>query len=175
MNKATLDLIKHFESLHDGDLKKIGLQPKMDSVSIWTEGYGRAMIDPRTKQFLKGIKNKAYAESLQTIRTEIEADIALNEDLSKYATYAANALGEVWSLLNENQRGALTSFVYNCGVGKPPYKIFANIRKYNTGAMTKAQLIAYWETSVIKGGGVVLKGLVRRRKAEAKLFFTTPL
>ena len=46
MNKATVDLIKHFESLHDGDLHKIGLQPKMDSVGIWTCGYGRAMIDP---------------------------------------------------------------------------------------------------------------------------------
>jgi len=173
MNKLTLDLIKQFESLHDGDLKKVGLQPKMDPVGIWTCGYGRAMIDPKTKQFLKGAANKAYAESLATIKTESEALVALDEDLQKYATYAANALGICdWGILNENQRGALTSFVYNCGTGKPKFKIFENIVKYNSGKMTKKELQTYWESSVIKGGGVVLKGLVRRRVAEAKLFFT---
>ncbi|MDR6527433.1 GH24 family phage-related lysozyme (muramidase) [Chryseobacterium rhizosphaerae] len=31
-----IDLIKEFESLHDEDLKKPGLQPKMDPVGIWT-------------------------------------------------------------------------------------------------------------------------------------------
>ena len=38
-----IELIKSFESLHDGDLSKIGLQPKMCPAQIWTEGYGRAM------------------------------------------------------------------------------------------------------------------------------------
>ena len=32
-----IDLIKHFEGLHDGDLKKIGLQPKKCPAGIWTE------------------------------------------------------------------------------------------------------------------------------------------
>jgi lysozyme len=172
MNTATLDLIKGFESLHDGDLKKIGLQPKLDPIGIWTEGYGRAMIDPATKQFLKGINNKAKAASLHTINTEGEAVIALNEDLVRYSGYAKNALGtQYWEKLNDNQKGALTSFVYNCGVGKPLYKIFKNISLWIDKKMLQKELIAYWETSVIKGGGKVLPGLVRRRKAEAKLFF----
>lgn len=172
-NKATLDLIKSFESLHDGDLKQVGLQPKLDPIGIWTEGYGRAMIDPRTKQFLKGSKNEAYANSIRTIKTEAEATVALSEDLVKYGNIAKNTLIEVyWNKLNENQQGALVSFVYNCGTGKPPYKIFENIRKYLSNLMPENKLVEYWESSVIKGGGKVLNGLVRRRKAEAQLFIS---
>ncbi len=171
-NKATLELIKSFESLHDGDLTQIGLQPKMDPIGIWTEGYGRAMIDPRTKQFLKGAKNKDYANKIRTINTEIEATEALNEDLKKYATMAANALtNNYWLKLNENQKGALTSFVYNCGTGKP-YNIFKNIQNYLDGKMTKDNLVSYWNSSVIKSGGKILNGLIRRRKAEAQLFIS---
>lgn len=173
MNTATLTLIKSFESLHDGDLKKIGLQPKLDPVGIWTEGYGRAMLDPKNKQFLKGIKNIDYANEIRTIKTEIEASQALDEDLIKYSKIAENALKMLyWQKLNDNQKGALTSFVYNCGTGSPQYKIFGNIALFLAGKMSKEKLVAYWESSVIKGGGVVLAGLVRRRKAEAILFFT---
>lgn len=170
-NTATLDLIKSFESLHDGDLKQVGLQPKLDPIGIWTEGYGRAMIDPRTKQFLKGSKNEAYANSIRTIENEAEAVTALSEDLVRYGNIAKKELTEAyWNKLNDNQKGALVSFVYNCGTGKPPYRIFGNIQKYLSGSMTKDALVKYWESSVIKGGGKILNGLVRRRKAEAHLF-----
>lgn len=173
MNNATIDLVKHFESLHDGDLKKIGLQPKRCPADIWTEGYGRAMIDPATKKHLRGANNEAKAIQLQTIRTEEEACAALGYDLGKYAQYAQIAIGAlIWEKLNENQRGALTSFMYNCGQGKPPYKVWKNTELFIYGKLNKSQLTEYWKTSVIKGGGVVLKGLVKRREAEAKLFFT---
>lgn len=173
MNKATTDLIKYFESLHDGNLQKIGLQPKMDPVGIWTEGWGRAMIDPATKKFLKGAANAGRATQYQTIDTKEEADIALETDLKRYVKYADDAIGaDIWDKLNENQRGALTSFVYNCGVGDPAYKIWGNVRAFINGTMTKVALITYWETSVIKSGGKILKGLVNRRAAEPKLFFT---
>jgi hypothetical protein len=42
-----IQLIQEFESLHDGDLTMIGLQPKMDPIGIWTEGYGHAMRDSK--------------------------------------------------------------------------------------------------------------------------------
>jgi len=38
MNDNLIKLIVRYESLHDGDLKQIGLQPKMDPIGIWTEG-----------------------------------------------------------------------------------------------------------------------------------------
>ena len=58
-----INLIKEFESLHDGDLSKIGIQPKMDPIGIWTEGYGKAMRGD-DGCFLKGKKDKdkAYAK-----------------------------------------------------------------------------------------------------------------
>ena len=52
-----LNLIKEFESLHDGDLSIIGLQPKMCPAQVWTEGYGRAMRN-KSGVFLKGTKDK---------------------------------------------------------------------------------------------------------------------
>ena len=38
--------------------------------------------------------------------------------------------------------------------------------------MPENKLVEYWKSSVIKGGGKVLNGLVRRRKAEAQLFIS---
>lgn len=43
MNLDGREIVKHYESLHDGDLKQIGLQPKLCPAGIWTQGYGRAM------------------------------------------------------------------------------------------------------------------------------------
>jgi lysozyme len=173
LNAATTKLVKTFEGLHDGDLTKIGLQPKMDPVGIWTEGYGSAMIDPRTGKHLRGAANAANAIKWQTIHTESEAVQALSIGLIRYSKLAAQALGvDVWQALNPNQQGALTSFVYNCGTGAPPFKIFKNIRLFLQSKFTKDQLIGYWRVSVINGGGKVLPGLVRRRAAEVELFFT---
>ncbi len=173
LNTATINLVKSFEGLHDGNLSQIGLQPKMDPIGIWTEGYGLAMINPHTGKHLAGINNKANALKWQTIRTEQEAVIALGLDLVRYSKYAAKALGiDIWAKLTPNQKGALTSFVYNCGIGSPPYKIFNNINMFTKGKLSKAELLKYWQKSVIRGGGKVLPGLVRRRAAEASLFFT---
>lgn len=174
ISPKAIDLIKHFESLHDGDLTMIGLQPKMDSVGIWTMGWGRAMRDPSTGDFLKGAANKAKAYKLATIHTEAEATEALSEDLGQYERTARMKLGTTyWDKLNADQKGALTSFVYNCGTGKPKdYKIFANIKLYVDQEWNVTQMRAYWDKSVIKAGGKVQPGLVRRRKSEAELFLT---
>jgi GH24 family phage-related lysozyme (muramidase) len=45
INNNGLQLEEHYESLNDGDLTLIGLQPKMDCCGIWTEGWGHAMVD----------------------------------------------------------------------------------------------------------------------------------
>jgi lysozyme len=172
MNEASINLIIKYESLHDGDLTDIGLSPKMDPIGIWTEGYGRAMIDVRNKQFLKFERNRKYANEHRTIRSVEGALLALTNDLEKYSQIAEMALGKTWNELNDNQKGALTSFCYNCGTGNPPYKIWTNIRQYRDGKLRKEVLIAYWKSSVIKAGGVVLNGLVRRRDEEVKLFFS---
>lgn len=174
ISDKSIELIKHFESLHDGDKNKPGLQPKLDPVQIWTEGWGRVIIDPKTKKPLKGILNKKRAEELSTIKTLEQADAALKTDLVKYSEMARQKVRTpYWNRLNEDQKGALTAFVYNCGTGATVrYKIFVNIQRWLDKTMTDAQLRAYWEKSVIRAGGVTLNGLIRRRKSEANLFLT---
>jgi lysozyme len=170
INKATIDLIKHFESLHDGDSTMIGLQPKMDPIGIWTEGWGRAMIDPLTKQFLKGSANKSRALALQTIHNIEEADSALLYDLNIFAKETNAFLQRMGAKLSDNQYGALLSLAYNAGaqaMQKTYGRVIAAISDediYNAfGLYCKAR---------VDGKLIVLNGLVARRKAEAKLALT---
>jgi hypothetical protein len=71
--------------------------------------------------------------------------------------------------LNQNQFDALVSFAYNCGEGNLGKSTL--LRRLNAGDYKGAAAqFAAWN----KGGGQVLKGLVRRRAAEAALFRATP-
>ena len=160
INKEGIDLIKHFESLHDGDLKLIGLQPKMDPIGIWTEGYGRAMRDDKGN-FIKGESNKSLAYSRVTIRTEEQALKALLEDLSSREHIVVQ---NIKVALNDNQFSSLVSYVYNTGGSSSLYKLI------NTKSSEK-NIREWFTTHYITGGGVPLKGLILRRKAEADLFF----
>ncbi|MEK4882317.1 lysozyme [Paenibacillus sp. FSL R5-0908] len=96
--------------------------------------------------------------------TQAQADSMLISDLTKYESYVNDPdYVPVTAQLNQNQFDALVSFCYNCGngslkklcVGRTITEITQNIAKYN------------------KGGGNVLAGLVRRRKAELDLFNKT--
>lgn len=156
-----INLIIEFESLHDGDLTKIGLQPKLDPIGIWTEGYGRAMRNDNGT-FLKGASNKELAYKRATIKTEKDARSALLEDLESRERIV---IQNIRVPLNQNQFDALVSYVYNTGGSSTLY------RYINMGQ--KPEVIRNWfETKYITAGGVKLKGLVRRRKAEADLYFS---
>jgi lysozyme len=172
-----VQLIKHFESLHDGDLRTIGLQPKLCPANVWTEGWGRAIIDPATRRHLKGKSNAKRALALSLIKTETEAHAALIEDMRNIGELPAiRQIGKAhWDRLNADQKGAIISFTYNCGTGRPPYKLYENVRLFLEGKMSRTDLWGYWVNSVIRVGGQVLQGLVRRRTAEAFLFFTGEL
>lgn len=159
-SKIGIDLIKHFEGLHDGDLTTIGLQPKMDPIGIWTEGYGRAMRDAKG-EFIKGIANKKLAYSRQTIKTEPEAVLALAQDLKVYENIV---IRKVTVDLKQREFNALVSHTYNTGGSNT---LFQLINRKSTPTIIKS-----WFTSkYISAGGVPLAGLVNRRKAEAKLYF----
>ncbi len=155
-----IDFIKSFESLHDGDLKKPGLQPKMDPAKIWTEGYGRAMRDDKGN-FLKGSAYKEIAEKRATIHTEKDAEEALKQDLSVYEYIVAKKLKVQ---INQNQFDALVSHTYNTGGSDT---LFSLVNK----KASVAEIRDWFTTRYITAGGMVLNGLIRRRKAEADLFF----
>lgn len=156
-----IQLIKTYESLHDGDLKKIGLQPKMCPAGIWTSGYGRAIIDPRTKKFLKGIENKDYAEKNFTVPDEKTAINNLLEDLVKYENIVKS---KVKIQLTQNQFDALVSHTYNTGGSDTLFKLI--------NEKATDQVIYNWfTTKYTTANGQVLRGLVSRRRSEADLYF----
>ena len=91
----------------------------------------------------------------QTI-TKVQAEQYLKEDIVRYENYVNNT----GLSLNQNQFDALVSFTYNCGNG--------NLKKLI--AIRRLAEIAEAILLYNKSRGTVLKGLVRRREAERKLF-----
>ena len=154
ISKIGIDLIKHFEGLHDGDLKQIGLQPKKCPAGIWTQGYGSAMRD-KNGNFLKGnVMPKV------TI-TEKEAEILLDQTLDVFENIVTR---KIKILIKQNQFDALVSHTYNTGGSDTLFKLI------NQKAPAE-QIKKWFETKYITAGGKKLNGLIERRKAESKLFF----
>ncbi len=150
-----IDLIKHFEGLHDGDLKTIGLQPKKCPAGIWTEGYGRAMRD-ENGNFMKGDKMPEA-----TIHSEAMAIGALANDLRAFELIVERKLKRE---VKQNEFDALVVFVFNCGASDTLFKM----------VNSKNPLLKdWWVSHYITGQGnpKPLKGLIERRKAEAKIYF----
>jgi lysozyme len=156
-----LNLIKEFESLHDGDLSAIGLQPKMCPAKIWTEGYGRAMRNSHGA-FLKDVKDKQEAYANITIHNKQEAEKALVEDLGVFERIVSS---KIKVPLTQNQFDALVSYTYNTGGSDTLFKLI------NQKA-PEEQIKKWFETKYITGGGRILPGLIRRRKEESNLYFT---
>ena len=100
----------------------------------------------------------------EQVITQQEAERLLRVDLGSYEA-AVNKY--VKTVINQNQFDALVSFAYNCGCGALQK---STLLKYLNQGMYKeaADQFDLWN----KGGGQVLKGLVRRRAAEKELFLT---
>ena len=155
-----LEIIKKYESLHDGDLTQIGLQPKMCPAGVWTEGWGHA-IYYKGKQ-LRGIENKALAYQLSKIKTEAEADSLLMKDVDMVEL---QVLSYVKVPLYQEHLDALISLVFNIGQGN--FKKSTLLKKLNKGDYLGASKEF---KKFIKGGGKVWKGLILRRETERELF-----
>lgn len=166
VNIDTTNLIKHYEGLHDGDLKQVGLQPKADPIGYFTEGWGRLMIDPKTK---KPVIKYSRALELQTIHNIEEADIALITDLKVYEKEVVTVAAKNKISLNPNQYGALVSLCYNAG-GSAMAKTFARVTKKGVTAQQVKDAFGLYCKGTIEGKLVVLNGLVKRRLSEAELF-----
>jgi len=135
----------------------IGLQPKMDPVGIWTEGWGHAIVD-KNGNFVKGIANKKLAYSLAKVKTVEEANELLLQDLKPIFLLITR---KIKIKLNDNQLAALASFCYNCGSSSTLFNLINKKSK---------NLYEWWTTHYITAQGRELKGLIYRRKTEALLF-----
>ena len=103
-----IKLVSHYESLHDGDLSHIGLQPKMDPIGIWTEGYGKVILD-RDGKMIRGAENKEKAYSYHKLNTIEDATKMLKVDLELFA----KQIDKLKLDLTQNQYEALISFSYS--------------------------------------------------------------
>jgi lysozyme len=119
---------------------------------VWTIGFGNTFYEDGTK-----VKEG-------DVITQQRAD-----ELAKYIVeqFATSIRAMIKQPLNENQFSACVSLAYNIGTGG--FKKSSVLRKLNVNPTdpTIADSFRLWN----KGGGVVLKGLVRRREAEIALYF----
>lgn len=124
------------------------LESYRDSVGVWTIGYGHT----------QGV----YAG--QKISQQ-EADRLLEQDVNNFAKKVSLLVG---GGVNQNQFDALVSFAYNCGIGNLTKSTLLKLVLKNPNDPNIRGEFAKWKYA----GGKVLQGLVRRREAEANLYFT---
>ena len=161
-----IELIKHFESLHDGDLKKIGLQPKLCPANVWTVGYGHAVKHPNGRV----VRGSTDIETLNKMfpqfatMTEKEAGDLLQIDLLSYEKLVDEYLERE---ITQNEYDALVSHTYNTGGSRSLFK-FVN--------QNIPEMVYKWFTQhYITVNGVVFRGLQRRRQTEWTLYSTGEL
>ena len=169
MSSQLEQLIKHYESLHDGDLTAIGLQPKMDCLGIWTEGWGAVIYDANNR-VIRGIENRNKAYACAKMKTEIDAQSDLESKVSRI-------MANVKALVNKNinlkqhQYDALCDFTYNCGVGS--LQSSTALKLINKGDLNGVDALLAWNKGKdSKGNMIELKGLTYRRQSEIHLFKT---
>jgi lysozyme len=121
------------------------LRAYLDAVQVLTIGYGHT----------KGVKRGQ-------VITQAEADRLLAEDVAEFE----NGVNEAVKVpLTQNQFDALVSFSFNVGLGN--LKRSTLLRRVNAKQfISAANEFAKWN----RAGNKVLRGLTRRRAAEARLF-----
>lgn len=138
------ELVKEFEGCK--------LKAYKCPAGIWTIGYGNTIYE-NGMAVLEG-------EEITLERAEQLLEIILIKFIQQ--------VGElVKSNINQNQKDALTDFAYNCGVGN--LKTSTLLKKVNSDPKDKTIRAEFEKWT--RANGKVLNGLVKRRTAEANLYF----
>ena len=142
INKIGLKLIAKFEGCY--------LQAYLCPANVWTIGIGTT-IYPNGVKVKKGDKCTLEQAHEYLAHDMIEFEKTVNDSVKVP--------------LSQNQFDALVSLAYNIGSGA--FKNSTLLKKLNAKDYAgAADQFLVWN----KGGGKVLKGLVRRRDAERALF-----
>ena len=141
-SSAGVDLIKDFEGYRS--------EAYQDSVGVWTIGYGTIKY-PSGERVKKG-----------DVVNEAEAEIYLRHHLEIFE----RALHlHVKAPINQNQFDALVCWTYNLGeTNLRRSTMLKELNKQNYDEVPEQ--MKRWN----RAGGKILRGLVRRREAEAELF-----
>ncbi len=148
MTNKGLNLIKEFEGCR--------LEAYLCPAGKWTIGTGATYY-----------KNGEKVKEGDKI-TQEEADDLLKWMIeNKYEPGVKMLLGETYAIIPELSRDALTSFAFNCGTAALGKSTLLKRIKENKNDFIKIKgEFDKW----VKGGGKVLPGLVKRRKAEFELY-----
>lgn len=162
-------LVKHYESLHDGDFKKIGLQPKLCPAGYWTIGYGHVVIKEGKPLTYKTPYSEV--ESLTLYDEEVASDL-LARDLLKYQSSVIAVLNPK-IIFQTHHIESCTSFTMNCGVGAFQSSTMAKLLNKGSFKEAAAQLLLWNKAMNPKTNQKEpLPGLTARRKSEQHYFLT---
>lgn len=148
ISKKGIDLIHSFEACKLRAYKDPGSK---DGLPI-TVGWGSTMHKDGNKIMLCENISQAYADELFVWEIERKSNVLTALNLN----------------INQHQYDALCSFIYNLGVGAFNGSTLLKKIKINPNDETIRAEFMRW----VKNDGKVLSGLLRRRKAEADLYFT---
>lgn len=143
INKAGKDLIKRFEGCK--------LKAYKCPANVWTIGFGNTFYEDGTK-----VKEG-------DVITQERADQLFDVIISDFVRMT-DAL--VKSNVTENNFSALVSFTFNVGTGNLSKSTL--LRKVNANPKDPSIRTEFMKWT--RANNVVLRGLVRRREAEAKLY-----
>jgi lysozyme len=143
--KAGIDLIKSFEGFRAA--------PYKCSAGVPTIGYGAT--------FYPGGKKVTMSDASITEEQAIELLANMLISFEKYVdSYCVDTI-------TQNQFDALVSFAYNLGPAN--LKSSTLLKKVNANPNDESIRLEFMKW--VKAGGKTLTGLVRRREAEANLYF----
>ena len=145
VNKQGIQLVKSFEGCF--------LNAYLCPAKVWTIGYGNTKYQNGT-----AVKqgDKITQEQAEALLSDILAEFS--KDVSKLIKVE----------LNDNQFSALVSFAFNLGVGALSKSTLLKKVNANPNDKTIENEFMRW----VSAGGKKLNGLVRRRTAESKLYFS---
>jgi lysozyme len=139
-------LIAKFEGLR--------LNAYPDTGGIWTIGYGSTK-DPFTGKKVKEGDKISKATALEWLKKDIEQRQLAIDKLIKVP-------------ISANKKAALTSLAYNIGLGAFQRSTLLRLLNAKAPVMDVADQFLVWN----KVNGVVVRGLVNRRKLERELFLS---
>lgn len=144
-----LDFIRQYEGFE--------LEAYLDSVGIWTIGYGNTMYEDGRKVKKDDIINRQ------------RADLLFIYWVTKFSDQV-NKL--VKAPVTQNQFDALVALAYNIGIGAFTGSTALRRVNKNPSDLTVASAFLMWTKGTIKGKKQVIPGLVNRRNAEIKLYYS---
>lgn len=152
---------KAYETLHDGDLTKIGLQPKLCPAGVWTRGYGEAIVVNGKMLTVKDYPVMNDFIMSFSLQNEAEAEEGLRKIMVRYEKWVRN---NIKVPLLQREYDALVDHTYNTGGSATLAKLI------NAGAPNK-DIYKWFTTKYITANGKVLRGLQYRRFDNAEMYF----